>query len=288
MGKLEDALRDLIQYHSRRAAREMLGELPARVRSAHRDIRGLRKSIEELAGQVRELLNASGEELPVPPAPQAETERARFSRRSLKSIRKRFDLSQQELAQLLEVSSAAVTSWESGRSRPRKANIARIITLRNLSKEEVNEALGRKRTPVRMTPDRMKRTRRRFGLTQRDLAQLLGVSTGSVTAWESGKVEPTGQNRQAMVELRELTQAQVDEKLGRKAKPAPTPRAKPGQTLSNEDVKEIRNSTGLSQKALADKLGVSSAAVSHWETGRSAPRTSHVQRLRALKRTKPQ
>jgi len=127
MGKVEDALRDLIYYHGKRAAKEVLGELPGQVRDARRTLRDVQSSVEELTAQVRELNAARKRDMAVPPAEEEQVERARFDRRTLKRVRRRFDLTQEELAELLEVSPVTVTSWETAKSRPRKSNLAQII-----------------------------------------------------------------------------------------------------------------------------------------------------------------
>ena len=57
---------------------------------------------------------------------------------------------------------------------------------------------------IRITPKSLKSHRRRLHLSQAQLAKLLGVSTGSVALWESGRTSPRGKNRQAVAELRQI------------------------------------------------------------------------------------
>ena len=47
----------------------------------------------------------------------------------------------------------------------------------------------RKRRTIarRMTPEELKAFRRKHGLSQRDLAELLGVGSGTVADWETGR-----------------------------------------------------------------------------------------------------
>ena len=42
------------------------------------------------------------------------------------------------------------------------------------------------------------------------------------------------------------------------------------KTIGNK-IKELRRSKGMSQKDIADKLGVTSQAVSKWENGKNLP-----------------
>lgn len=44
----------------------------------------------------------------------------------------------------------------------------------------------------------------------------------------------------------------------------------------------LRKSKGLSQKAIADKLGITDRAVSKWETGRGTPKFNHIPVLASL------
>ena len=123
MPRVEDALRDLIQYHGKRAATQVFGDTTAQIRELRREVRGLRAAVQELEGALKALVAAREREMAVPPAAEEDVESARFSPRMLKTLRKRLSLTQQELARLLEVSAVTVAAWESGRSRPRKARL---------------------------------------------------------------------------------------------------------------------------------------------------------------------
>ena len=280
MAKVEDALRELVTYHGRRAARELMGEMPAQLRQARRDIRTLQKAVEDLSSQVSRLAELKEQEKPVPPAPAEEAEKARFTKRTLKAIRTRLDLTQQELARLLEVSHPTIAAWESGRTRPRKGHMPRIVTLRDMSRKDVDEALGREETAPAVQPGLLREMRKKLGLIQAELARLIGVSTATITSWETGKTTPTRARRKAIADLQGVTQEQVDEQLGRQR--GPQPEGLPEGEQAQQEVKQIRQGLDLSQKALAEKLGVSIATISNWETGNSAPRRRNLERLRAL------
>jgi putative transcriptional regulator len=49
---------------------------------------------------------------------------------------------------------------------------------------------------------------------------------------------------------------------------------KPVSTFNNEDIKQIRQKTGLSQVMFAGSLGVSPKTVEAWENGRNKPEGS--------------
>ena len=279
MGKVEEALRELVQYHGRRAASHVLGKVPALVRQLRREVRDLRKEARQLQADVKALTSAHQQEMAVPPAPEEDLASVRISPRSLKSMRKRFGLTQQELARLLEVSTVTVTTWESGRSRPRKANLAQIVTLRGMSQSEVDAALGRSAAPPSVKPEDLKRLRKKHQLTQAELAVMLGVSPASVTSWEAGKTEPREKNRSAIAELASRLR---EEAAKRSADGAGAGAPAPDGPLSADGIKALRQQAGLSQKELARQVGVSVNSVSNWETGRTAPRAASVRKLLEL------
>ena len=49
--------------------------------------------------------------------------------------------------------------------------------------------------------ERRKQYRKQKGLTQQELADLLGVSNKSVSRWESGKMAPSEKNAQKLKEI---------------------------------------------------------------------------------------
>jgi len=62
---------------------------------------------------------------------------------------------------------------------------------------------------ARLTPEGIKRLRARLGLTQVQLAALLGVTGPAVAQWEMGTSEPRGSNRAALVALRKIGRREV-------------------------------------------------------------------------------
>jgi len=283
MGKVERALRELIQYHGKRVASDVLGKLPQQVRQLREDVRALMGQVSALEAAVRGKQEQSvaqvGEEA-IPAVSEEEVAQSRFSRRGLKSLRKRLDLSQQQLAKLLHVAPVTVASWEAGRTRPRPDRLAQIVALRSMKPEEVDQALGREPAPPAMSADDVKALRQKIGLTQAELAQLLGVSTAAVTSWESGRTSPARDKRRGLAEIRQLSRSEVLARLGRSEELA-TVEAKGG--ISPEEIRALRKQAGLSQAQLAARLGVSVNSVSNWETGNTAPRRRSLEKLLAMR-----
>jgi DNA-binding transcriptional regulator YiaG len=55
------------------------------------------------------------------------------------------------------------------------------------------------------------------------------------------------------------------------------------KTMTAQDIESFRRSLGLSQAELADRLGVSQASVSQWETGKKHPRKTVLKLLETIR-----
>ena len=280
MSKLDDVMKGLVSRTSKRAVKDMLGDLPSRVRSAEKGIRSLQKAISDLSKQLAQILKEKRAEAPLAPAAEGAVQQARFTKRTLPALRRKLGLSQQQLARILEVSAITVGSWERGKARPRGGSWAKIVALRNTSQAEVDKALGRLSAPAAMSPDEIKALRLRLGLSQKEMAKRVGVSLNSVGFWESGRSAPGSANREALAALAKATGAQVDVRPGRDRKAGATKSGEGAdQGLTADEIREARKALGLSQKKLADKLGVSMNSVSNWETGATKPRKASIAKL---------
>jgi len=80
---------------------------------------------------------------------------------------------------------------------------------------------------ARVSPGLIKKLRARLGITQGELATLVGVSMSAVGSWEYGKAKPEGRNREAVVALRKLGKREVRGILA--AKVAESPREAKGR-----------------------------------------------------------
>ena len=69
----------------------------------------------------------------------------RFSAKSVKAQRQRLGLSAADYGKLVGVSGLTVYTWEQGKARPRKAQLAALVALRGISKREAMEKLAAKR-----------------------------------------------------------------------------------------------------------------------------------------------
>lgn len=101
--------------------------------------------------------------------------------------------------------------------------------------------------------DHLRRRRLDLRLTQKVLAARLGVSTTSVLNWERNRRQAHPTHLGAITSfLGYFPSALAQERLG-------------------DRIRAARHMLGLSQKRLAERLGVNEGTVSKWERGRKRP-----------------
>ena len=72
----------------------------------------------------------------------AADEKVRFSSRSVRAQRRRLGLSADEYAKLVGVSPLTIYNWEHGKVRPRDAQLARLVAVRNIGKRDALQRLA--------------------------------------------------------------------------------------------------------------------------------------------------
>lgn len=106
------------------------------------DIADLKRRITALEATARKMLKGQ-QALPEPKAEESIAEPSlRFSAKSFASLRKKLGLSGMDMAKLLGVSNQSVYHWESGKSRPRAAQLTGIAQIRKMGKKEAAEKLA--------------------------------------------------------------------------------------------------------------------------------------------------
>jgi DNA-binding transcriptional regulator YiaG len=68
---------------------------------------------------------------------------------------------------------------------------------------------GGQATTVRMTPRLIRALRHRLGISQTELAKLVGVSTVAVGQWESGRSRPRAESKARIAALRSVGRREV-------------------------------------------------------------------------------
>jgi len=107
---------------------------------------------------------------------------------TVRELRRTLSQTQQQVAQL-------------GKRVPKPAEDVPVSPTLEATEEEIAKS--------RTSPGLMRALRRRLGITQNQLAMLIGVTHSAVAQWETGTTRPQGKNRAAIVALRKLSRRQV-------------------------------------------------------------------------------
>ncbi len=124
-------------------------------RRLHKDAATLKKWAADVKRRLSALeglgkrLTALVEELQgvVPKAAPEKVEKARFTAKTIKLLRKKLGVSQTELGTLVGVSTNSVYKWEQkkGRLKLRDATVGALVAIRGLGKREARIRLGKKK-----------------------------------------------------------------------------------------------------------------------------------------------
>jgi DNA-binding transcriptional regulator YiaG len=140
MANLVSLLNEKIRRVARREIRGQTQKTRRLTAQHRRDIAALKRQVAALARTVAFLEKQEQRRVASPPAPQ-EVKRVRFSARSVKAQRARLGLSAKDFGRLVGVSALSIYAWESGKSRPRKKQLAALAPVRRLGKREALKRL---------------------------------------------------------------------------------------------------------------------------------------------------
>jgi DNA-binding transcriptional regulator YiaG len=139
---LNDHIRRLARRQinlSTRPTRRLTAQFRRDVAALKREVVSLHKTVTFLETQEKR----RADQLPV----SAEATKGRFRAAGLKSHRAKLNLAAADYGRLVGASGASIYLWEQGKSKPRKAQVARLVAVRKLGKREALkrlELLGKK------------------------------------------------------------------------------------------------------------------------------------------------
>ncbi len=102
---------------------------------------------------------------------------------------------------------------ELSRSQSDLAKQAKASANRRKQETVVSSITDEKASAARISPDLVKKLRQRLGVSQSQLASLIGVSGPAVAAWEQHRAKPAGDNRKTLLMLRGLGKREVSNLL---------------------------------------------------------------------------
>ena len=139
MTSLGSVLKNEITRLARKEVRAQIEPLKKANSSYRREIAELKRQVAQLARQAHAARKAISK---VPQASPAEPPAARFVAKGLRSLRARLGLSAADFGKLAGASGQSIYNWESGKSVPRKSQLAVLAGLRALGKREAQARLA--------------------------------------------------------------------------------------------------------------------------------------------------
>jgi len=109
--------------------------------------------------------------------------------------------------------------------------------------------------------DHLRKRRLNLNLLQKEVAQKIGVDKASIYNWENNRISPSIYSIPKIIGF--LGYVPFDIKT---------------KTLE-EKIKTYRLILGLSQKKLANLLGIDVSTIGHWERGKNSPQKRHLKNL---------
>ena len=144
----------------------------------------------------------------------------------LKILRKKKGLTQQEVAELLNVERVTYTKWELGNSNPNYENLSMLACIFDvsidyllgdyleISKERYLKLKKQKEEEKKnLFSVRLKELRLQHGFSQEELAEKIGIKQNSYSDWEHGKCKP---NYEKLEKIADFFGVSLDWLFGRK------------------------------------------------------------------------
>jgi DNA-binding transcriptional regulator YiaG len=136
MANLAVALKEEIRRLARKEVRVNTGKTKQAVARYRREIAALKRQVQEQGRRLSRLSAQSSTAAEAAPAEDDPLAGVRFSARSVRAQRRRLGLSAEQYGRLAGVSALTVYHWEQDKARPRKAQLAALVTLRGIGKKE--------------------------------------------------------------------------------------------------------------------------------------------------------
>lgn len=151
----------------------------------------------------------------------------------LKTERERAGLSQTRLARLCNLSGTMISCLERGQSAGSEKALASVARALGVRPEWLRSGAGKREADwpddidaaasatLQPFPERIKQLRKEAGLSQSQLAELVGVSKAAVSCWETGvRGVPAGDNLVRLAETLGLDPAEIMKVDGKSFNPS--------------------------------------------------------------------
>jgi DNA-binding transcriptional regulator YiaG len=136
MPNVNSVLKDMICRLARREIKANTSSTKQAVAQYRRDIAKLKRQVRDQQKEISFLKAQERKRLSRSETKEEPEEGVRFSARSVKAQRKRLKLSAADYGILVGVSGLTISNWELGKSRPREAQLAKLVAVRGIGKRE--------------------------------------------------------------------------------------------------------------------------------------------------------
>ena len=141
MKNIADALRDQILRIGRKVVKAQIASLRSASAAYRREIADLKRTVRRLERRLRYVESQERKRAEKAPSPKL-AEGARFSAKGLEAHREKLGLSAADYGLLAGLSAQTIYSYESGKSKPRPAQLAKLVAVRRLGKREAERRLA--------------------------------------------------------------------------------------------------------------------------------------------------
>lgn len=141
MANFTKALQEEITRLARKQVRSETEQLRRSSTQYRRDIAALKRQVGDLERTVAFLRKQEGRRVAEPEI-EVKDKSLRFSPIWLRKHRERIGLSAEDYGKLVGVSGQSVYMWENEKSKPRPAQVAKLVAIRGLGKREAEQRLA--------------------------------------------------------------------------------------------------------------------------------------------------
>lgn len=178
--------------------------------------------------------------------------------------RKKLGLSQEELAEKLNISQKSISKYELGDRKPQYKVLVRMAEYFGVTVDYLLELDGGGNTVL---GERIAELRKVCDMSQKELGEKLGVSASAIGMYEQGRREP---NNAMMIAMEKLFGVTVDYLLGVTDSTENEPESSVTRKFGNR-LRDLRVSEGITQLQMAVILDTSKSNISKYEAGTVEP-----------------
>ena len=141
MKNLTDALKSEINRLARKEVKAQVSPLKSASTTYRSEIAELKRTVDGLERRLSFIERQERKRVEKGPSPKL-AEGARFSTKGLKSHREKVGLSAADYGRLVGLTGQTIYSYEQGKSKPRPAQLAKLVSIRGIGKREAERRLA--------------------------------------------------------------------------------------------------------------------------------------------------